>query len=1286
MEFRLLGPVEAVDDGRPLGLGGRRQRAVLTHLLLHRDTALPRDVLVERVWGEDPPRAVAASLHTYVSRLRGVLGPARLETRSAGYVLHAEPEEVDAVRFEAHVGRARASAGQDPPAAVDHYAQALRLWRGPALGDLADEPSLTADAVHLEGLRDRAVEERIAVRLTGGEHGALVPELTDLVERWPLREDLWGHLVLALYRSGRQADALASWEAVRRRLDDELGVAPGPALRRLHAQVLRQDPALSPAGEVLHGYVLGEQVGSGPTSVVHRAVQPVVGREVALKLLHRPVSDAPELVHGFSAAAQAAAAVEHPHVVPLHDCWRGPGGAVLVLRLLRGGTLGDLVRARSAAPSELLRLLEQVAAGLDACWRQGVVHRHLSPDDVLLDAHGHAYVGSFVLARELSRGRGQAAPGGRPDVRALAGLLREVLPSAAPADGPDAQALVATVRAAVLPTAPAPRSPAASEERLRNPYKGLRAFSEADAQDFFGRAALVDRLVHRLTVDGLRFLAVVGPSGSGKSSAVRAGLVPALRRSDARWYVVEVVPGPRPFAALETALRRVAVQPVPPATAADLRADPARLPAVVDALLPQDDRDSPVLLVVDQLEELFGQVEPDERRAFLDALTGAGSSTGRVRVLVTLRADFYDRPLASPALAGLVQAGTQVVVPLTAEELEQAVVEPAERAGLRVEPALLAQVVADVGHAPGALPLLQYALTELAEGADEGVLRLAAYRELGGVAGALVQRADGLHERSTGPERAIARQLLLQLVDPSDSGADLRRRVLQDDLVRRTDDPATAAGVVTAYGSARLLAFDRDPATRQPTVEVAHEALLQQWAVLRGWIDAARDDLRATQRLAAAAREWAESGRETSFLASGARLAALEQLRVRSTSATGALERAYLSASQRARDDEQEQASAHARARHAAQRRAVRRLQATAGVLAVAVAAATVLAVFGLAQQDRAEREAVASTARALAAAAVASLDEDPERSVLLALRAVTTTRSQDGSVLPAAVEALHRALVASRVVLTVPGVGGAADWSSQDLVVTAGPDGSGLVDLRRASTGRRVLAWHGHDVDVNAVAFSPDGRRLLTTGDDGAARLWDVATGQQVWQLVSTGQVWGPSFDRTGRVVAAAWRTEGVVRVLDGASGVLRAAVRGVAQPEATALATLAGAPGAQDLGWWWSPAAAPPVRWSRTPAAERRCAASARTAPGRPTSPSARTAGSWRRRTSTGRPRCGTSRTAGCRAPCTAAHRWPTSTGVRTAPGWSPAGTTASPASSRSGAVPRGRSCGSRLRSCAG
>ena len=460
--------------------------------------------------------------------------------------------------------------------------------------------------------------------------------------------------------------------------------------------------------------------------------------------------------------------------------------------------------------------------------------------------------------------------------------------------------------------------------------------------------------------------------------------------------------------------------------------------------------------------------------------------------------------------------------------------------------------MSDVGHAPGALPLLQYALTELAEAAEDGVLSLASYREVGGVAGALLQRADGLHERSTPAERAITRQVLLQLVDPSDTGAVLRRRVRQDELVQRTDDPETAAGVVTAYGAARLLAFDRDPSSRAPTVEVAHEALLQQWSVLRDWLEEAHDDLRAAQRWATAAREWDETGREASFLATGARLVALEQWAARAPAGVGTLERTYLAASLRAREDDEAHEQARAGALRAAQRREVRRLRAVAGVLAVAVAAAAALAVFGLGQQDRAERAAALSDARAVAADAAASVTEDPERAVLLALQAVAATRTPDGSALPTAVETLHRAVVADRIGLTLQGTGGAADWAGR-AARHRGPRG------QRAGRGpqgdRRARAGLARARRRQRDRLQPDGRRLLIEPATTAPR--DCGTSARP-PAVGGGvhrPGLGSSFDRTGRLASAAWQDEGVVRVLDTATGAVRGVVRAVERPEASAL-----------------------------------------------------------------------------------------------------------------------------------
>jgi WD40 repeat protein/DNA-binding SARP family transcriptional activator len=1183
MEFRLLGPVQVEEDGRALSLGGRRQRAVLTHLLLKRGTPVNSDWLIDQVWGDAAPPAVRASLHTYVSRLRAVLGHDRLQTFSTGYVLHAQAEELDAERFEALLPQARAATGQ---AAADAYDLALALWRGPALGDLADEPPLRPAAQRLDGLRQAVVEERLTGLLELGHVAAVLPELEECLRDDPLREDLWAHYVLALYRSGRQADALAALDRVRHVLRDQLGTEPSERLRRLHGQVLRQDPRLTSRGAALHGYRLVGVLGSGPSAVVHRAVQPEVGREVALKVLRPHLLADPEARRAFETAARAAAGLESPHVVPVHDWWCEPGGACVVMRLLRGGSLQDLLATGALDLGDALRVVEQVAHALAALSCSSVPAAAVPPADVLLDEAGNAYLPGFSLSHGLvpaaARPLGAPSPSDGSDVAAFGRLAREVLDvvPAVPAEAlaaaegaaqarPDAPPSVLQLheelRAAAAPAVP-PQRRGNGRRALRNPYKGLRPFHEADSSDFFGRVPTVERLLSRLTAlsDPVRLLAVVGPSGSGKSSLVRAGLVPALRagagRDRARWCVVDLVPGTNPFAELDKALRRVSPLPLLLEVTEGLRRDPDSLARVATDILPSpEDR---LLLLVDQFEELFTLAEEDDRQAFVQALVAmARAADSRLRVVVTLRADFYDRPLSLPALAALLQEGTEVVVPLSAEGLEQAVVEPAGLVGVGVEPALIAQVVADVGAAPSSLPLLQYALTELFDRRHGDVLTLADYRLVGGVCGALVRRADEVHARLTHRQQRVARQVLLQLVHPDDAGVDTRRRVPLQELVHHTADAEAAEAVVAAFGSARLLTFDRDRSTGQATVEVAHEALLQEWSRARGWLEGAREDLRTERRLSAATREWEDAGRDPSFLASGSRLEALAHWSRRWSEQAGwsptPPERDYLDASLTARADALRQEEERIARELRLERRSARRSRAAAGVLAGAVVVASALTAFGFTQQHRAERESATSEVRALAAAAVANLDEDPERSVLLALEAVRRSRGTgSGRVLPEAEDALHRAVVGTRLALTLPGIGGDVAWSVTDLLVTEGPEQSGVIDVRHAATGARVAEWPGHEVDVNQVAFSPDGTRLLTAGDDGAARLWDPASGRLVWQLPFTGQVWGLSFSADGRRLSAAWPDEGLVRVVDVATGTVLSQIGSVEAPETTALA----------------------------------------------------------------------------------------------------------------------------------
>ena len=488
---------------------------------------------------------------------------------------------------------------------------------------------------------------------------------------------------------------------------------------------------------------------------------------------------------------------------------------------------------------------------------------------------------------------------------------------------------------------------------FRNPYKGLRAFTEADSGDFHGRERLVDRLLALMSQTGTtgRIAAVVGPSGIGKSSVVRAGLLPALRQgrvpTSERWFVAAMLPGSNPFDELAAALLRVATHA--PENLMKLLTDDRRgVARVVKALVPEGGG-SDVLLVIDQFEELFTLTPQADTVRFLDALEHAVTDTRcPLRVVLTMRADFWDRPLRHGAFARLIDGSTVNVTALAPDELERAIVAPAQHFGAEFEPGLVSEIVADVNDQPGALPLLQYALTELWERQIAGVLTRDAYRELGGVTGALARRAEELYVESTPAEQQAARRLFGRLVTLGEGTEDVRRRAARSEV---GDDVATAS-VIERFGKARLLSFDHDPSTREPTIEVAHEALIREWPRLREWLDADRDGLRVHRHLTDTAAAWVANDRDPGELYRGARLETAEMLL--GTDTLNPAETEFLRTSLERRDSE----AANERARL----RRLRRLVTATAVIAVLALLAGAIA---LVQWRRADDQAADAAANA---------------------------------------------------------------------------------------------------------------------------------------------------------------------------------------------------------------------------------------------------------------------------------------------------------------------------------
>ena len=241
MEFRILGPLEAIDGGQSLPLGGARQRAMLAMLLTRPNEVVSTDRLIDELWGTKPPRTALNIVQHYVSQLRKLLGAERIVSRPPGYAIRVEQGELDLERFESLLEQG----------SVEALHEALALWRGPALADFVYEPFAREEILRLEELRLVAHERRVEADLERGRSSELVAELEQLIGVHPLRERLRGHLMLALYRSGRQAEALAVYQNTRKTLVEELGIEPGPALQELERAILRQDPALVPPASTL---------------------------------------------------------------------------------------------------------------------------------------------------------------------------------------------------------------------------------------------------------------------------------------------------------------------------------------------------------------------------------------------------------------------------------------------------------------------------------------------------------------------------------------------------------------------------------------------------------------------------------------------------------------------------------------------------------------------------------------------------------------------------------------------------------------------------------------------------------------------------------------------------------------------------------------------------------------------------------------------------------------------------------------------------------------------------
>jgi DNA-binding SARP family transcriptional activator/WD40 repeat protein len=1091
VDFSVLGPLRVEGLRGTIEIRGAKERLLLARLLAAGGRLVPSRELIDTLWADQPPASAAKSLQTFVLRLRNILEPDRhgsptlLLTDGPGYRLAIDPAQVDAERFTrlARIGE-RALAEGRPEHAADTLAEAMALWRGPAYAGFEGADFAQSEARRLDEMRLGATEARLAAELAVGRATAAVPELERLVGEHPMRERLWEMLVAALYRAGRQGDALSAYERARSVLAEELGVDPGPGLRAVHARVLAHDPSLGaptvrtalppelrPPPELVgreeelarlrDAWQAGLR--EGPRTVVIRGPEGAGASALAATLAAEVAREGAEVRYHCAASPHDIHFTVEGPVLLVADHAESFGPATLTVRLT--GRLGsvpngaEVLELEPLSPEEVRRVVaDYVPADVATKVSEEILTRTGGwpgpVHEAALDAARERAVQRVEVAAATTGSSSTELAQARAELAESVELLRDTTVDAEPAD------------------------PGVC------PWRGLASYEVDDARWFAGRERLVAELLARLA--GSRLLCLVGASGSGKSSALRAGLLAALASDvlpgSGGWRVVTMRPGAHPM----RELARRSLGPTGRDEVADL------LTHLVSASAEQEGR---VVVAVDQFEEVWTVCTDDgERQQFLDTLVDlATDPRSPVSVVVAVRADFMGELAEHDALRALVNDGTVLVGPMTQAEVRRAVERPARAARLVLDDGLADTIVSDAGDEPGLLPLLSAAMTQLWERRTGSGLTYAAYVELGGLNGAIATLAEETYSGLSSAQRDTTRLLMLRLTGPGDGSGVTRRRVPLGE-VESLPHPGIRE-VLEELAAGRLLTVS------DGHVEVAHEALFREWPRLRAWLveDAAG---RAVQRrLAVAAAEWDADGREPSALWTGARLASgLEVVESRPDELTP-VEHEFLDAGREALQAQQRAAEERALAT-TRQNRRLRRLVAGIGVVLVVAVVAGLLA---WSAQQSAQAASVSAEAKGLAAAALNI--EYPDVALLAAVESTKLEQSPE----------TYGALLT--LLTRQPTVAHRVRTDNRFLRIAAAPDGSTVFVTENKPFIRAIDADTGEtlwnvETPTGGQARQPtvtaDGRGVLvpeTGPDPGLIRL-DVETGELEWEIRNIDQL----------------------------------------------------------------------------------------------------------------------------------------------------------------------------------
>jgi WD40 repeat protein/class 3 adenylate cyclase/two-component SAPR family response regulator len=1073
LQIRLLGQFDVRLDGKRVTISSRTAQSLLAYLALTAGTSHRREKLAGLFWPEASEERARGYLRQELWRIRKAI-PAQ-EVSSAGDYLIADPLTL---AFNRHADYwLDVSILERPDLALESLTSTLSLYQGELL------PGFYDDWVVLERERIQAVFEskmsQLIDKLVESERWYTVQEQC---ERWlslgQAPEPAYRALMLSYSARGDMAKVSAVYQRCIEELQDQFGVEPSAETHALYnglslgAQGLRRVALAQPSGTVTFLFTdidgstwlldrLGDRYSVSLAEhhkILRAAIQKWNGREMDTQgdTFFVTFARALDAVNCAAEAQRVLASHPWPLDEPIQVRMGLHTGEPLIastgyvgMDVHRAARIGDAAHGGQV-------LLSQTTRDLVACDL---------PDGMRIRTLGEHRLKDIKFPTPIFQ-------------LVMEGLPAEFPPLKSNFSGTEA---------------PTPGEP---------PFKGLQYFDETDCDLFFGRETLTAKLVERLR-DSQFLSVVIGASGSGKSSLVRAGLVPALKKDGAAWQIHVITPTAHPLVSLATELTRQSESVTAAATLPDdLSGDPRSLAL----FLARRDSRRRSLLVVDQFEELFTLCRDEfERVAFIDnlltavspSIAGTGGEAGCVRLVLTLRADFYAHLAQYPELRDLVAKQQEYIGPMTTEELRRAIEEPARRGHWEFEPGLVDLILRDVGDEPGALPLLSHALLETWNRRAGHSLTLKGYADAGGVHGAIAHTAERVYQDLSSEEQAIARDIFLRLTELGEGTEDTRRRASFEELMSTSENVERIRDILNKLADARLITLG------EMTAEVAHEALIRAWPTLRDWLNQDREGLRLHRHLTEAAYEWELLGRDPGALYRGAHLSQAREWAALNPKALNAREQTFLGAS--IEHEQREEKEREERRQHDLE--TARKLADTERARAEeqALYAAQLELSF-----NRAEAQRLALEANRLLTSGGSS-----EQIALLSLRSMNIHYTLEGDAALAAAARLDYPVQ----LFSDTNIAWAVAFSPDaNYILTGGR--SITAKLWDARTGLEIRQFTGHTKGIGEVHFSPDGKHIVTMSADNSTIKWNLATAQEVYRITTDPELPGAAYSHDGKTI----------------------------------------------------------------------------------------------------------------------------------------------------------------------